>query len=134
MKHLVLLISLLAVPLSSIAMVETMSPIAIRRTQGVTRWEHTLDTILQAFKTGTLTQQKVNQDVLNAPRKDEEVYLQKALDNEAAITSTARAIIRKGAAATDKERENVKAGLLFLKNGLGGFDIGEVNHLEESLR
>ena len=128
MKHL-LLISLLAMPLTSNAMVG-MTP----RERNFTHWVDTLGDIVQEFNAGTLTQQRVDRDVVHASWTDAEVQLGRALQEKAAIIRAVRAIIAKGAAATPQELENAKAGLMYLENGLSGRDKLAIRELAASLR
>ena len=130
MKHL-LLISLLAVPLNSNAMFTTTKEDKIKSLEN--KWERTLERSIQAFKSGTLTQEYVLQDVINASWRDDNAFYRLALQKKAAIIAAVQAIIAKGAAATPQELENAKAGLMFLKSGLAGYDLGEIESLQSRL-
>lgn len=106
MKQL-LSISLLAVHLSSSAMIHQWPHI-----RHVVSCDATWTNIIQEFYSGTLTEQSVSQ-----------THAQHAVDiackllitaNRLAIISAIQATIAKGAAATEQERENARAGILLL--------------------
>ena len=70
------------------------------------RWTNTLEDIVREFRAGTLTQQRVNKDVVYASWTDNSVHQLIALRNSAAIIAEVKATIAKEAAATAQELLN----------------------------
>ncbi len=113
MKRILLLVSLFVAHLNCH---DPAPPLLSKEDIQLLTWLENAGNIIQELKAGTLTQQRVRQDMINAAGRNDVVYLFAALNNKPAIIAAVRAVL--GKQVSPQLLENAKAGLLILKYGL----------------
>jgi hypothetical protein len=126
MKYL-LLITLLA-PLSAGAMFRTAT-LPTSKQEKLDHWVDTLEAIVREFNRGTLTKDRLVQDIVKATWSDDSEFAGYALEKKDAILAAVNRVFENRATASPQQLKNATAGLLFLLLGLSGADKLEIESL-----